>query len=114
MTIKEVFDSHLKKSSVHHSSLANSNLSLSKAHENAAHAHTDQVVAQAYRDIAKCYSELCKAHEQRQEDFDNLREALAEASGADVLDSRRDSTRDMQHALARDGFLKAIGVLRAD
>jgi len=114
MTIKEVFDSHLEKSSAHHDAIAKCNRAMAKAHKNAADAHTDQVVAQAHRDISEHHGSLAKAHQARQEDFETLRENLAAASDADVLGSHEGETRDMQHAASHIDILKAMRFLPAD
>jgi hypothetical protein len=111
MTVKELADEHLKKSTAHHDALAQHHARISKCHKDAASAHSDQTVAQAHRDLSKCHSDLSKAHEMRQGDFENLRERLAEASDATVLDSHESETRDMQNSTT-SGFLKRCGVLQ--
>jgi hypothetical protein len=112
MKIKEILDGHLKKSSAHHDALAKCNHKLAECHKAAADVHENQTIALAHRDLSDHHSNIAKAHEARQADFEALREHLAEASDATVLDSHEGETRDMQHAAAagRDGFLKRMGL----
>ena len=116
MTIKEVFDSHLKKSSAHHDALAKSNRALAKSHSAAANA-CDQglpTLSRHHRDLSEHHENLAKAHQARQADFEALRENLAEASDATVLDKHEGETRNMQHALGYSDLLKAMRLLPAD
>lgn len=114
MTIKEVFDSHLKKSSAHHDALAKCNRAMAKAHKDAADSHKDQVVAQAHRDISEQHGNLAKAHQKRQADFEALRENLAAASDATVLDSHADASDELRTASTYGDLLKSMRLLPAD
>jgi hypothetical protein len=113
MNAKELICSHCTKSASHHDALAKAHRKIAKAHVAAADAGKDQTIAQAHRDLATHHVAVAEVHDDQQKHFELMREELAEASDAEVLDSRQDSTRDMQHA-ARDGFLRAIGVLPPD
>ena len=112
MTVKEHLDSHLKKSSAHHSALAKSHRKLAECHKAASDAHSDPSVAAAHRDLAEHHETIAKAHAQRGEDFEALRASLAAASGADVLDSHESETRNMQGVLSagHNSFLKRVGL----
>jgi hypothetical protein len=115
MTVKELADEHLKKSAAHHDALAQHHGKISKCHKDAASSHSDQTVAQAHRDLAEHHETIAKAHAQRGEDFEALRQSLAEVSGAEVFDSHESETREMhsvRSVAGRDDFLKRTGVLQ--
>lgn len=110
MTIKELLDQHLKKSAAHHDSLARCNQKMAKAHADAAEAHerTNPMLARAHRDCADGHSNFAKSHQARQKDFDDLREALAEASDAEILDSHSDAGDDLKTAAGFGDLLKSM------
>jgi hypothetical protein len=107
MNAKELISNHCIKSASHHNALAKANLKISKAHVAAAGANKDQTIAQAHRDLAAHHETLANIHDDQQEHYESMREELASASGAEAFDNHESETRNMQHALARDGFLKS-------
>lgn len=110
MTVKEILDSHLKKSASHHDVMAKNCRTMAKAHADAADAHerTNQMLARAHRDCADGHSNLAKSHQARQQDFDDLREALSEASDAEIVDSHSDDTSDLKTAAGFGDLLKTM------
>lgn len=116
MTTAELVDGHLKRMAARHDAFAKAHRGVAKGHLDAAghHMATNPTLAQIHRDVSQHHSNLHKAHQACQEDFDNLREALAEASDADVLDSHANETRNMQHAFGPVDLLKAARLLPAD
>ncbi|MGB7283313.1 MAG: hypothetical protein WBE13_13705 [Candidatus Acidiferrum sp.] len=108
MTIKELVDSHLKKSASHHNVMAKNCLTMAKAQADVAVAHerTNPMLARAHRDCADCHSNFAKSHQARQQDFEDLREALAEASDADVSENHSDAGDDLKTAAGFGDLLK--------
>ena len=96
---------HLGKSAQHHATCSALHEKLHKSHSAIADAVEDPTVGACHRDLAGHHKKLAAAHTERQQDFQALREELAAGSGADVLDSHEDETRDMQNVLLARGFL---------
>lgn|SRR5215472_2179633 len=117
MTSKEHFLNHLERAAYSHGELAATHRKIAKSHGLLAKAFKDDgesVIAQHHDDLSHHHNLAGDHHDARQADYETLREHWANASGADVIDSHEDSTRDMHGTrnyvdeAARAAFGKSI------
>jgi hypothetical protein len=110
MTIAELVDGHLKKMAARHDAFAKGHRGVAKSHLDAADHHTaaNPTLSQIHRDISDHHSILYKSHQACQQDFEDLREGLAVASDAEVLDSHSDAGDDLKTAAGYGALLKSM------
>jgi hypothetical protein len=97
---RETEMAHCAKCMTHHDALAKCHRKMAKAHSAIADNTADQTVALHHRDLAKAHGATAESHDEMREHFEARREALANGSGATVVDAHQNSGDVLMHVAA--------------
>jgi hypothetical protein len=97
---REAAMAHCAKCAEHHDALAKCHRRMAKSHSQIADANKDPTLAEHHRDLSKPRGTIAESHDEMREHFENRREALANGSGADVIDSHESAGDSLMHSAA--------------
>jgi hypothetical protein len=95
---RETEMAHCAKCAEHHGGMSQAHRQLATIHSQIAQRGSDPVLAEHHRDASKCHNTIAEHHDDMRAHFEARREALANGSGADVVDSHEDSGDRLMHA----------------